>query len=348
MEMRTRLRALPLGYRVLAGVLLVLLMVAAMELAVRGYFLLVVGHTLPLRPDLYSLDDDHSPMLRPLVNPAGNYRMVRPDETVPPGKKYVLCVGDSQAFGIFCPTSYPHEMQKLLSGTPYHVINYAMPGLGAAAAVARVREGLAKFRPGVVLLCLGWNDYSRPKTIPGRVLAKIPEMDITLVESAPRYLYQHLYLYKAWRVLLYGSREYELKPVSLGAGSDTGMLARYPACLGEIVDLCRGAGARLVMATQPSLLGRRMTLLQLKIAERLIMFDDLDRVYGMHERYNEEIRRIAASRGVPCCDLDALFQGERKERYFSDEIHLNVQGSRLLARRLAAFLRQAKLLEEEK
>ena len=73
---------------------------------------------------------------------------------VPP---LVLCVGDSLTRGSPGNTGYPEYLQQL---TGWLTINAGNPGEASNATDARFLSELKKYRPDLVLLCIGTNDHT--------------------------------------------------------------------------------------------------------------------------------------------------------------------------------------------
>jgi lysophospholipase L1-like esterase len=82
----------------------------------------------------------------------------------------ILCVGDSFTYGVGAPEgeSYPAHLQKLLDADhgpqTYSVVNEGVPGQNSSELSARLDYLLAAYKPGVVLILTGANNYSLRNT----------------------------------------------------------------------------------------------------------------------------------------------------------------------------------------
>ena len=71
----------------------------------------------------------------------------------------------------------------------------------------------------------------------------------------------------------------------------------------------------------------------------------LDDVLPLHNRYNDQLRAVAAELGVTLVDFDRLFDSMDKSGLFIDDhIHLSDRGRTLAAEALAATLVQQDML----
>jgi lysophospholipase L1-like esterase len=82
-----------------------------------------------------------------------------------PGAAEILCVGDSNTYGIGAPpgSSYPDQLQELLAaaGDGRRVANLGVAGFGSRQIVDRLGAALAGGHPSAVLFLGGFNDVTR-------------------------------------------------------------------------------------------------------------------------------------------------------------------------------------------
>jgi lysophospholipase L1-like esterase len=102
------------------------------------------------------------------------WRMERqPVSEIPPGQNVVLCVGDSWTHGMGSSDpakhSYPAVLQTLLRESTrrdWTVVNGGLSGQNSRDVLQRLPSQLAEFRPRVVCVLVGMNDYwSQPEPL---------------------------------------------------------------------------------------------------------------------------------------------------------------------------------------
>lgn len=84
-------------------------------------------------------------------------------EGVQRGERTLLCVGDSNTYGIHLEAedSYPGRLQSLLDaapGNPWRVVNLGYPGQNSAQVRGRLAPNLEHYRPEVVICWIGVNN----------------------------------------------------------------------------------------------------------------------------------------------------------------------------------------------
>ncbi len=93
-----------------------------------------------------------------------------------PEGRVVVCLGDSLTFGLGASPaeSYPVRLEETLrkQAALWSVVNAGIPGQNSADVVGRLPNLLARYRPDVVCLLVGWNDgWSRPAKVDPNALA---------------------------------------------------------------------------------------------------------------------------------------------------------------------------------
>jgi hypothetical protein len=91
------------------------------------------------------------------------------DRPAPPatGQRTVLCVGDSFTHGLGAAdpeNAYPAVAQRALAAAgrgEFRVVNLGWPGQDSARVLARLPEQLATYRPELVYVLVGYNDFWR-------------------------------------------------------------------------------------------------------------------------------------------------------------------------------------------
>lgn len=90
-----------------------------------------------------------------------------PAAPVSDGARVVLCVGDSFTYGLRATetnNAYPAVAQRALaegSGAPIRFVNLGWPGQDSAQVLARLPAQLARHRPELVYVLVGYNDFWR-------------------------------------------------------------------------------------------------------------------------------------------------------------------------------------------
>lgn len=94
----------------------------------------------------------------------GTERGVRSADELGPQGKDLVCLGDSNTFGLWLEgeDSYPSRLQDLLdehvTGGPHRVVNLGIPGLNSAHLRDALPGALAEYEPDGVLVLVGFND----------------------------------------------------------------------------------------------------------------------------------------------------------------------------------------------
>src|SRR5262249_47867285 len=108
---------------------------------------------------------------------------------------------------------------------------------------------------------------------------------------------------------------------------------KYAANLRQMVSLVRERNAQPLLITLPSMLGPDVSDGALERAQFPYYTNSVADMLALIERYNATIRRVAEETGAPVLDLARYFDGlEKKERFFSDTIHMYNGAKPLIAK----------------
>jgi lysophospholipase L1-like esterase len=229
------------------------------------------------------------------------------------------------------------------------VINAGVPGHASADSLGRLATQIWMLQPDEVLLVHGWNDLK----LLGRV-----DPDHPLLERIAPYdpradplqndrgfldrLLSHSQVYVKLRTRWFLARtnpgiEGALDGGGKGIERDWAWGERqFRLDLALLAEACRAIGARPVFVTEASLATPDAT----EEARRRIEYDyvgfdhpTLVRAYAL---FNDAVREVGRSRGVPVLDLDRALSG--RPELFADHVHTTAAGSRAYADAAAAFV----------
>lgn len=272
------------------------------------------------------------------------------EEPRPPGVTRIVTVGDSCTFGQGTGVeTYPQQLSLRLNGrngTPHdQVINAAIEGLNSDLALRRLLTKVIPLRPDIVTVYLGWNDLM--KFDPAGQVER-PGLGI-IARTIDR-----LWLIKGMRKLVFYYIRPRVSPPATGPAGRTGAFGEYrPAVfesnLRSIIRAARGAGAKVVVMTLPSVVSDDMSVDDLRRAN--VVFPYYSSAYAVGDyvdliaSYNRSIRAVAGAEGVVLVDLAKEIDDRVDRRtLFLDTMHANQQGRELIADILARHLRESGLV----
>ncbi len=224
----------------------------------------------------------------------------------------IICLSDSVTVmdhGRGWPNLLPDALRELGYGRPVEVFNAGVPSYTSFQGRLYLQRELLREEPDVVVAEFGWNDHW-PSEI------GVADKDVRL--PPPRiFLWQkHLARSRVYRLL----RTLLIKK-STRNGTPRVSLADYRDNLLRIAEMTRAAGGRTVFATAPYL-------------------DGTWEFRDQHRAYIDATKRVAVETGAVLLDLVPEFLG-RPDLFFnpdSDPIHINKEGSALLADAAARLL----------
>ena len=224
------------------------------------------------------------------------------------GARRILTLGDSCTWGwrVADDEAYPAVLQRLLDGRPparYDVVNGGVPGYTSHHGLVVLREKGLPLAPAIVTLGFGFNDAFASGDIAEEIARERRLRRFLLVDD---FLIDHSILYAWLRV--------KTTRASPPVGAASPLAAdrpvrvspeRYRQNLTEMVQLARGAGARVVL----------LSFWRQPVASEV--------------PYRDAIPAVATALEVPLI----VYEGPRL-----DVVHPTVEGHRRLAERLLATL----------
>lgn len=265
---------------------------------------------------------------------AGELRRAVPATPPAPGERRILCVGDSNTFGVHLAPeqSYPGQLQTLLDrapGQPWRVVNLGTPGRNSAEVRAELAGDLERHRAEIVLFLAGVNNTWSPAR---RHLWSQPDgedaaagLEALLQESRTLGVVRML-ADRVRRRWLDDPPRAEVRDGAEGARTGERLRETLRVDLTRVHALCREADAALVLLTYP-------------IREPAFVPRDV----------NAPVEAFAATTGAPLVDLHggltALFDRYGEGTLAFPDRHANALGNYEVARRVLERLIAAGLLE---
>ncbi|MEN8181680.1 MAG: GDSL-type esterase/lipase family protein [Myxococcota bacterium] len=260
-----------------------------------------------------------------------------PPPRQPGDRVRVLCIGDSNTYGLYLEPheSYPGQLETLWTervGTPgLEVLNLGYPGTNSSRLVRDLPQLLDRLAPDVVILMVGVNDYwTQPFPLEGES-----------AETASGFLKRHSKLYRAYR-LLRGEREgsrFERDPRPIPREGPKRMRVA-----GLDLDVAYTRASSDVVETSRSLernLQRLIETARSRGVEILLM--SYPARHNFYKLANGLLRRAPALAEAPLVDLTGLFEPLCPERECPDLLfhdgHPKAAGYRLIAETLVEELR---------
>ena len=229
----------------------------------------------------------------------------------------IVTLGDSCTH--LGPHPYPRRLQAILDAAQpgrFEVINAGVIGYSSYQGLMRLRHEVAAWSPDLVTVYFGWNDHWLARGYSDR-----EQPDATGWIRHASDAADHLRLYQLLASMVSrrsagGPRQYRVS------------LDDYASNLRNMKLAADAMGARLWFITAPH-------ALELGVSSDLVASGEAADVAGvlrLHERYNDQVRAVAAELGVTLVDFDRLFNAMNKSGLFIDDhIHLSDTG-RTIAR----------------
>ncbi len=234
----------------------------------------------------------------------------------PPGRKRVVCFGDSITFGygVGDDESYPYQLGHALADHQVDVVNAGVTGFTSHQVRNYAHRLLPRIQADVATVCIGWNDGNR-RPVDDREYER--RLKMVMAVEGPL---DHLYLYRALKGAYV--RAALLKGIKGAPNSGhRATLPQYRENLEAIVAECKANGVRPVFVALPRRKRPGEVLPEPAYARALV--------------------ETGKALGVPILDsgdlgLDTTLADN--DRYFIDLLHLSPAGGRLMGEQLARQL----------
>jgi lysophospholipase L1-like esterase len=266
----------------------------------------------------------------------------------------ILCLGESTTFGTGLDANYPSFLRAILErharGYPaFEVINAGVPGWTSDQIALRVRNELARYRPDVTILYVGWNDFQAyspfepPPAVPhfDRVYAGRQWKQQATAWSKSIALLSALY-HRDGEAAAVAARDVENTPA-----------ARYRflrASVGDIIQTLRAANPRLTVFLS-TLVGRwpdgtpeEWTKIP-AVGWMSVSGVSPTEAPPYVEELNDQLRGVAREAGAVLLDLAAEFGRYDRSKLQFDWAHMHKDGYELMAWNMFAALAERKIVE---
>ncbi|MDH3402868.1 MAG: GDSL-type esterase/lipase family protein [Acidobacteriota bacterium] len=84
--------------------------------------------------------------------------------SAPGGEEIILCLGDSNTYGVFYPQekAYPAQLQTILDRRApgrYKTLNLGLPGMNSSQVATRLEDWIDRYHPRIAVVSVGVNNY---------------------------------------------------------------------------------------------------------------------------------------------------------------------------------------------
>lgn len=247
----------------------------------------------------------------------------------------VLCIGESVTFGWHASgddATYPAYLGQLVDDLDAEVVNGGQPRCNSMNQLDIYITQLATLEPDVIVLMAGWNDIGYQFSSP---------VSFEEPPAQPSNVFSIAYLA---RLVLTGLKKPSDEEAMAAAESGPNpwrweFLDAYERILRTFVTLARANGSRIVMVTLPHFLSEKPSDEEKKILlSHALSWPHISYAGWLEAAtlVNERIRKVAKDMNVPLVEAEDSIEA----RYFTDLCHLDDDGNRLLAERIAPVLRE--------
>jgi lysophospholipase L1-like esterase len=243
------------------------------------------------------------------------YSVRKPEETF-----RILCLGDSSTFfGTYHALLEERLNESAPPGKSFEVINAGVTGYTSYQGLTLYRHKGARYNPDIVTFYFGTNDPVSNFSLSDREILERAPSGIKRLKSSMLF---KLHLYRLLRKLIY--RVIEVLDIPSGPTVPRVSIDDFRKNILELNALCARNGSRLILISPP--------LCKERAPER----DITDEII----RYRGVLEKTAREHGIPILIVEEMTERSKLPtiRYFSDTVHPNEEGNRLLSERLYDYL----------
>lgn len=239
-------------------------------------------------------------------------------QTPDPGVFRILHLGESTTYGLEVPSeqTYVAQLESLLKESrperPVQSFNRGVPGIVTTSMLQTLPDKLSSLRPDLVIIMAGANDFNEelnglqppgasqlPAWVRGIRLYKVVRLALDMLRKDVKVEHGEVIYFK------YGGSKAILYDTPRDEEKISQVTARFEDNLGLMIELCRQAGARVILVG-----------------------------YLQAFQENEMLRRTAQRWGIPYADCFIYPQRRSPSLFTADGWHPSASGHRHIAQTL--------------
>ena len=253
-------------------------------------------------------------------------------------QRLVLALGESTTFGwgVGDDESYPSQLERILNSTsankPFVVVNAGIPSYSSRQVFLYADQLLTRLQPDVVIVSILWNDLFYSSIEEWKPQSLVPPYPSGLQQIL--FKYSHVY---RW------STSKSARPELVNFYSKDAV-TEYQKNIESILTLCKSKGIPVIFVEPPfsaHLIPKAgLTIWETRLSEKFVPeIADLFLAAQLQELESRQVPFVRHLLGI---------SKRPTPEYFSDFLHTNVEGNRIIAQRIADFLHDDNLLAERK
>lgn len=276
----------------------------------------------------------------------------------PPGTRRLACVGGSTTFGLYASSNaatWPALLEGHLrrdgvpSGGTVEVLNCGAPGWPLRVSQTNLELTVFPLQPDAVVCYHAYNDLMENRSPRYHADSKVDDVELLRRDTTADLFTRLSEATALTRFLKSRLRDPHGELEHKAPELDPEGQAAFERNLRRLVRRCREQRAKLLLCTFPWAYRETEAASRAAGVPRMeewydglspLQFPAL--VEGLR-RYNETVRQVGKELDVPVLDLAATFPND--VRYYVSPIHHSDEGERLVAERVAAAVREHRLLE---